>query len=312
MTSLRLDNYVYTLNSFLSARRLLRPGGAVILYHMSPSKEIAAKIYQLLEKAFDEKPVVFYQPDHRTFNYTFIIGTKERQAPGDNEEASILETTQVDLPSDDWPYLYLSHHVIPSHYLKALGILLGIGILLLLLSGGREVLKNKDVSMFLLGAGFLLLETKSVTQMSLLFASTWRVNVLVFVSILTMIFIANVTTMRMKRDHTRLFFLLLSVCLGINYLVPIEALLSLSLLSQWVIGSLLVATPIFAASFLFSSLFKNSQDSIVSLGYNFLGAVCGGFLENGVMLIGVQKLHVVILIIYLWAFVAAWRMMKRT
>ncbi len=305
MTSLRLDNYVYTLNAFLSARSLLKPGGALVLYHMSPSKEIAAKIYQLLEEAFDGEPVVFHEPDHRTFNYTFVMGVDKEGAPHDAKRAEVLKNTRVDLPSDDWPYLYLARRVIPSHYLKAFGILLGIGILLLLAAGGREVLRNRDMAMFLLGAGFLLLETKSVTQMSLLFASTWRVNVLVFLSILTMIFFANVATMKMTRDHRKGIFLLLFVSLGVNYLLPVEALLALPLLSQWLLGSLLVATPILAASFLFATLFKNTQDSLVSLGYNFLGAVCGGFLENGVMLIGVQHLHVIILLIYLGAFAAS-------
>jgi len=303
-SSLRLDNYVYTLNSFLSAKKLLRPGGAVILYHMSPTIEIAAKIYQLLEAAFDVEPVVFFESEPKMFNYTFIIGVEEETAPHDVQEARALQTIPVDLPSDDWPYLYLSRHSIPSHYLKAFSILLVMGSLLLLLSGGGAVLGRRDFPMFLLGAGFLLLETKSVTQMSLLFASTWRVNVLVFTSILTMIFAANLITMRTKSDHRQVFFLILFFALGINYFLPVETLLVFPLLTQWVLGSLLVATPIFAASFLFATLFKNTRDSLVSLAYNFLGAVCGGFLENGVMLVGIQKIHVLILFIYLLAFVA--------
>ncbi len=307
MTSLRLDNYVYTVNAFLSARRLLRPGGSVVLYHMSPSVEIAAKIYQLLGEAFHTEPLVLYQPHHRTFNYTFIIGAKQQGTPYDDEEGRALQAVRVDLPSDDWPYLYLSRHIIPSHYLKAFAILLGIGTLLLLVSGGPAVLKDRDVPMFLLGAGFLLLETKSVTQMSLLFASTWRVNILVFISILTMIFAANVITMRIKGDYRALVFLLLFVSVGLNYLLPVESLLVLPLMTQWILGSFLVATPIFAAGLLFATLFKNTQDSLVSLGYNFLGAVCGGVLENAVMLVGIQKLHVIILLIYMCAFVAAWR-----
>jgi hypothetical protein len=306
MTSLRLDNYVYTRNAFLSARELLRPGGAVIVHHMSPSKEIAAKIYQMLQDAFEEEPVVFFVPDHRTFNYTFLIGAGDVPLH-DAEEAQTLKTIRVDLPSDDWPYLYLKEHVIPSHYLKAFGILLGIGFLLLLLSGGGGLLKDRDVPMFLLGAGFLLLETKSVTQMSLLFASTWRVNVLVFMAILTMIFAANVITMRIRRDYREALFALLFVALGVNYLLPVEGLLALPLIAQWTLGSLLVASPIFAAGLLFATLFKNTQDSLVSLGYNFLGAVCGGFLENTVMWIGIQNLHLIILLIYVGAFVAARR-----
>ena len=38
--------------------------------------------------------------------------------------------------------------------------------------------------MFFLGAGFMLLETKSVVHMTLLFGSTWLVNSIVFFAIL--------------------------------------------------------------------------------------------------------------------------------
>ena len=41
--------------------------------------------------------------------------------------------------------------------------------------------------MFLLGAAFLLLETRAVTQLSLLFGSTWIVNTSVFGGILAMV-----------------------------------------------------------------------------------------------------------------------------
>ena len=41
--------------------------------------------------------------------------------------------------------------------------------------------------MFFLGAGFMLLETKGVVHMALLFGSTWYVNSIVFFAILVMI-----------------------------------------------------------------------------------------------------------------------------
>ena len=45
--------------------------------------------------------------------------------------------------------------------------------------------------MFFLGAGFMLLETKGVVHMALLFGSTWMVNSVVFVAILVMILLAT-------------------------------------------------------------------------------------------------------------------------
>ena len=45
--------------------------------------------------------------------------------------------------------------------------------------------------MFFLGAGFMLLETKGVVHMALLFGATWMVNSIVFFAILTMILLAQ-------------------------------------------------------------------------------------------------------------------------
>ena len=44
---------------------------------------------------------------------------------------------------------------------------------------------------FLLGAGFMLLETKSIIQFALLWGSTWVVASLAIASVLTMALIAN-------------------------------------------------------------------------------------------------------------------------
>ena len=45
--------------------------------------------------------------------------------------------------------------------------------------------------MFFLGAGFMLLESKGVVHMALLFGSTWVVNAVVFGAILVMILLSN-------------------------------------------------------------------------------------------------------------------------
>ena len=45
--------------------------------------------------------------------------------------------------------------------------------------------------MFFLGAGFMLVETKAVVHMALLFGSTWMVNSVVFFAVLVMILLAN-------------------------------------------------------------------------------------------------------------------------
>ena len=52
--------------------------------------------------------------------------------------------------------------------------------------------------MFFLGAGFMLLETKGVVHMALLFGSTWVVNSIVFFAILVMILLSNLYVLAVR------------------------------------------------------------------------------------------------------------------
>ena len=53
-----------------------------------------------------------------------------------------------------------------------------------------------NLQLFFLGAGFMLVETKAVVAMALLFGSTWVVNSVVFFAVLVMILGANWWTRR--------------------------------------------------------------------------------------------------------------------
>ncbi len=57
--------------------------------------------------------------------------------------------------------------------------------------------------MFFLGAGFMLLETKGVVHMALLFGGTWIVNSIVFFAILVMILCANLFVIKAKPRKLR-------------------------------------------------------------------------------------------------------------
>ena len=63
--------------------------------------------------------------------------------------------------------------------------------------------------MFFLGAGFMLLETKGVVHMALLFGSTWMVNSIVFFSILTMILLSNLYVLAVRPRRLWPYFMLL-------------------------------------------------------------------------------------------------------
>lgn len=318
MSSIRLDNYVYTLESFRSIKEHLKPGGVLILYHLSGSFPIAEKIYGTLMEVFREQPMMRHiQPSH-LFNFTFVAGWSDNvdetfwddpALPAFQKQFNIPIGPNGELmpkyriPTDNWPYLYLENPKVPSHYFTVGGFILLFSVALVWWSaGGVRRDHRPDWPVFLLGAGFLLLETKSVTEMSLLFGSTWLVNVLVFSSILLMVLFANLVVIRQWVSDRNIQFGLLLGALVICYLTPVESLLGLPLVWQWVVGSFLVALPIFFSSVLFALVFQTRHAAALALGYNVLGAVLGGLMEYNAMLLGTKPLYLLSMIMYLGAF----------
>ena len=72
-----------------------------------------------------------------------------------------------------------------------LPLLLILGLVVILLRKAQLKAEHIDWTLFFMGAAFLLVETKSVTTLALIFGSTWMVNSVVFGSIMVMIFLAN-------------------------------------------------------------------------------------------------------------------------
>ena len=300
MSSVRLDNYVYTVESFKAARARLAPNGMLVVYHMSHEPYIAAKIQGMIAEAFGRPPYVVKDDPFTLFNYTFMAGGPADRLAAESPAPPIVST---ELPADDWPYLYLRKRSIPAHYLWVLGGVLLTAMLFLFSATPRSTWSRPEGAMFFLGAGFLLLETKSVTEMSLLFGSTWNVNLLVFSSILVCVLLANLAIHRRPFAIARSFAALFASLL-IAWLVPVDALLFAGPVVQWFLGSLLVGLPIFFAGMIFASLLKGSTDPVRALAFNLLGAILGGVLEYSSMIVGTKALYLVAATIYTLAFLA--------
>jgi SAM-dependent methyltransferase len=92
----------------------------------------------------------------------------------------------VQSTSDDWPFLYLRGRLIPNLTIRSMVVLglVGLGMVYLFLPKGRIAINGR---IFFLGAAFILLETRAVVQMALLFGSTWLVNSAVFFTVLILI-----------------------------------------------------------------------------------------------------------------------------
>ena len=308
LSSLRLDNYVYTLESFQSIRDSLKPGGRLILYHMSPYPHIAEKIYRALTRIFGAPPLMRFEKPHHLFNYIFIAGAGLELTPEFAHlfhipEISKIGTGAYPIPTDDWPYLFLEYPHFPAHYLKMGLVISVITLLMVWLAWGRRPQGRPDGPLFFLGAGFLLLETKSVTQMSLLFGSTWQVNILIFFSILLLILFANLLVLRHPHLPTEWLFAGLAGSILLGYLVPVRALLGFPLWVEWVLGGLMTALPLFFAGMVFAQIFKTRTLAVAALGYNLIGSILGGLMEYSSMVLGGKTLHLLALLMYLMAYV---------
>jgi hypothetical protein len=152
--------------------------------------------------------------------------------------------------------------------------------------------------MFLLGAGFMLVETKAVVNMALLFGSTWMVNTVVFAGVLVMILAANLFVWRVRPAAFLPYYVGLLAALALNVFVSMDALLGAPRAWQVLGACLLAFAPIFFSGVIFAVAFSRSLEPNRDFGANVAGAMVGGLAENTSMLVGFQYLTLVIIGFY--------------
>jgi len=138
-----------------------------------------------------------------------------------------------------------------------------------------------------------------VTTLSLLFGSTWIVNVVVFAGILLVALIANAIVRRWPIEGVRIPLVLLLFALVLNYFVGAGALLTLSVLWRGILGGVVNALPVGFAGLTFSTLFARAPEPDAALGSNLLGAVVGGCVEYLSIVVGLRAITLVALLFYL-------------
>ena len=198
---------------------------------------------------------------------------------------------------DDWPYLYLRQRLIPWDHCVTIAVLLLVSLLFILLTSGSGT-KGIDLHFFFLGAGFLLLETKSITTLSLYFGATWLVSMIVILGVLFMVLMANLVAMRIARLSLFLYAPLIVSVLFL-YLLPNTIVMDSPLVFRLLYGLLIVPLPIFFAGLIFSLGLRGVKDSSLAFGSNLLGAMVGGFIEYVGMITGTKALLLVVILFYL-------------
>lgn len=193
------------------------------------------------------------------------------------------------VPTDDWPFLYLRTPSIPWLNIRGMLIMGGLAIALLLaLAPARSV--RPGGRMFFLGAGFMLLETKGIVHLALLFGSTWMVNSIVFGAVLIMVLLSNFLAMALKPARLWPWYAGLFASLALNLAIPMETFLDLPGAWRIVASCAVVFTPIAFAGVVFAASFARSTRPDADFGANVGGIVLGGLSEYASLLVGFNGL----------------------
>jgi spermine/spermidine synthase len=306
MANIRLDGFVYTVEGFRAAWNLLNDRGVLSLAFGTTSRPwLGGKLYRMVAEATGRQPRVYW--DASTGN-TVILAEKQPIQDPPARFGGYLPwvPAAADLASpaatDDWPYLYLRQRTIPSDYLLVILSLLTISVVavLRLKPAGAGV---EELHFGAMGAGFLLLEVKSIVDSSLYFGATWIVSLIVISGVLLLVLLANTLAGRLQGFSRWLYAPLIGSILLV-YAVPHHLILGLPFAGRVAWTALVVPLPIFFAGLVFSSTFKRTACPSAVFGANLVGAMIGGFAEYLSMAIGSGSLVVVVIGAYLVSLAA--------
>jgi len=312
-SNLRLESFLFTEESFASARDHLAPDGVFVMYNYYRQPWLVQRYANMVQDAFGSPPITRTYPAGNfgaavIADGPLVRGLSAGVPPGDTVEAVDLSGAPQ-AATDDWPFPYLQDRAIPSHYLLGLAIMVAFALLGVLGTLRYVGLPRRRVGtgfahFFLLGVAFLLLETRSIVTFSLLFGTTWYVNALVFFAILASVLAAVAVNSRVRSRDPRLLYAGLAGALLLAYLLPPATLLIDPPALRYLVGSAIAFAPVFFANLVFTFSFKESVAADLAFGANLVGAMFGGILEWVALVTGYQALLLVVAGVYLLAWIA--------
>lgn len=310
-SNMRVDNYVYTQESLQEAKQLLTDDGVLMLKFevRSPWTWIGQRFYSMLTQIFNRQPVAYHAGTIGMFSgATVFLESKSPalwgRAQNPPNAAFIaarppdFDLTTVGAPistSDDWPYIYHYDHSIPRGYYSVSIVVLLIALYLV----GPLIRPKESLTwqFFLLGAGFLLMETQLVSRLGLYFGTTWIVNCVALTGILAVLLAANLWVMHHRPEKLHLYYVVLCGMLIVDYMVPWYRIPG----SGTLVGILICfayCIPIFFAGIIFTENFRRTAGNSWAFGANMLGAVAGGLAQNLSFIFGMKALLLISALVY--------------
>ncbi len=304
-SSVRLDSFVYTVEGLRDARSHLNENGVVSLSFSVISSEIGRKIYLMMEKAFDGHPPICIYASYdgsvifaQSKNGDLALDPALLARTGFVDRTSVYADPALcaDVSTDDWPFFYMPRRVYPTSYIYVIGLMVLIS-LLLFGSFFAERPRFSHAAYFFMGAGFMLVETKGITEFGLTFGNTWQIIGIVIAAILIMAFLANLMVQKLAIRKPLVPFILLLASLGVGLWAARGG--GFSSASSGQIAALIVLTcPMFFSGIVFSTLLAETAELSSAMAMNLIGAMFGGLLEYNSMYFGFQFLYWVAMVLY--------------
>ncbi len=310
----RLDSYVYTVESFFEAKQKLSDKGIIILSFAVSTREMGIKIYKMLNESFKANPPLVLtrnNPDKFVDNI-YIFAVSDNKIDIDLFDTNFKRTNlflpnstikKVDMSTDDWPFFYMAYRIYPLSYMLLLSFIFIVSFIFIKKHTGINLSKFSFTSFFL-GVGFMLMETKGITELAKIYGSTWLVVSIVIISVLFMAYIANLLIIKnVKISNNQIyFFLLFSILTSlsitfVNYYNYPTYILK-------VLVPIVLTLPVLFSGLAFSRELIKSGSTANTLSCNILGALVGGLLEYNSMYFGFKFLYLLAFISYLMAYLS--------
>jgi len=321
-SNLRVDSYVYTREGITEAFKLLKPDGVLSIAFALPNDSLGFKLSHILQDLPGAgKPLavrVLYD-SHMT---TAFIVQKGHDVimPAATSFAALGFTNlskhfaqpypEASIPTDDWPFFYMIQRTYPVSYMIALGLALLLSYLFVRKTIGlTEPVDRGYLPFFFLGSGFMLVETKAITELGLHLGGTWYVIAATIVMVLLMAFLANLIVQRKVFQRTGFAYIGLMVSLLVGYVYARNhALIAFSSpLASLMVSCVLLTIPLFFSGIVFSTLIGRAKINIsTALAYNLMGALFGGLMEYNSMYFGFAFLYLLTIGFYFLAWMFSW------
>jgi SAM-dependent methyltransferase len=333
-SSVRVDSFVYTLEGLREARQRLKPGGVISLSFTILSRGLGSKLYKMMHQVFEQPPVViasgydgaatFLQSKEGNLSISSDVlqqmndelyaldAENYRNNPEEFERFRFRraqdlysQTADVDVSTDDWPFFYMPQRVYPKSYLVMLGLvlLLATGMIMFFVKQRPSFEHNV---FFFLGVGFMLIETKGITELGLVFGNTWLVIGIMIIGILSMAFLANLCVQYFRLDWPLPWYICLLLSLLVGLLVARSGGLSSATALGKVASTVVLTCPIFFSGLVFSTHLRSAGNISGVMASNLLGAIVGGLLEYNSMYFGFQFLYLLGAAVYVLALLSAY------